>query len=149
MFELLDLSNPDIVGQIKLFVEKGYLGSEQAAFVKTEDIAAFVSSALGERMERACEAGTLRREQQFVMGIEENGELRLIQGIIDAFFEEDGSYVLVDYKTDKRKDEAYFQSNYTRQQKAYKDAIEKATGKKVKEAYLYSTELKKAILLLI
>lgn len=147
VFELLDLCNVDVAGQINNFVQNGYLTSEQAAYVKAEDIKGMLSSPLGQRMKKAYEAGTLRREQQFVMGVEENGELRLIQGIIDAFFEEDGEYVLVDYKTDKQTDEVYFISGYRKQQKAYKDAIEKATGKHVKEAYLYSTALSREILL--
>ncbi|MBO4835071.1 MAG: helicase-exonuclease AddAB subunit AddA [Lachnospiraceae bacterium] len=147
VFELLDLGNPDVAGQIEQFTADGHLSEEQKAYVKVEDIAGFLASALGQRMKKAQENGTLRREQQFVMGVTENGELRLIQGIIDAFFEEDGEIVLLDYKTDRRKDEAYFTSNYINQQAAYKQAIEAATGKRVKEAYLYSTELRKEILL--
>ena len=79
------------------------------------------------------------------MGVEENGELRLIQGIIDAFFEEDGEIVLLDYKTDRQKEEDYFRTHYQKQQEAYKNAIEKATGMHVKEAYLYSTVMAREI----
>ncbi len=145
VFELLDLSNADVAAQIDSFVQDGHLTKEQAAYVKAEEIAAFLASSIGQRMKKAHEAGTLHREQQFVMGVEENGELRLIQGIIDAFFEEDGEVVLVDYKTDRQKDETYFLEHYSKQQKAYKDAIEKATGKHVKEALLYSTVLGREI----
>ena len=145
VFELLDLSNEDMAGQIEQFAADGHLSKEQKAYVKVEDIAGFLQSDLGQRMKKAQERGTLRREQQFVMGVTENGELRLIQGIIDAFFEEDGEIVLLDYKTDRRKDEAYFTSNYINQQAAYKQAIEAACGKRVKEAYLYSTELGREI----
>ena len=145
VFELLDLSNADVAGQIEQFTADGHLSEEQKAYVKVEDIKGFLTSAIGQRMKKAQENGTLRREQQFVMGITENGELRLIQGIIDAFFEEDGEIVLLDYKTDRRKDEAYFTSNYINQQAAYKQAIEAATGKRVKEAVLYSTELGREI----
>ncbi|MBR5930814.1 MAG: helicase-exonuclease AddAB subunit AddA [Lachnospiraceae bacterium] len=145
IFELLDLSNPDIAGQIDQFVAAGHLSEEQKAYVKTEDITGFMESALGQRVKSAQASGKLRREQQFVMGIEENGEQRLIQGIIDAFFEEDGEIVLLDYKTDRQKDESYFTEHYQGQQAAYKQAIEAATGKRVKEAYLYSTELGKEI----
>ena len=143
VFELLDLDNADVAGQIEQFVVAGHLNEEQRAYIKPEDIAGFLASDLGFRMRKA--SGSLRREQQFVMGVTENGELRLIQGIIDAFFEEDGEIVLLDYKTDRQKDEAYFTSHYINQQAAYKKAIEGATGKRVKEAYLYSTELGRAI----
>lgn len=148
VFELLDYENADIAAQIEGFVKNGFLSAERASYVKAEDIEAFCKSPLGQRMKKAGKAGLLHREQQFVMGIDEDGEERLIQGIIDAFFEEeDGRIVLVDYKTDRRKDEEYFRKTYNLQQYAYKIAIENATGKKVKEAYLYLTELKKAILL--
>ena len=51
----------------------------------------------------------LYREQPFVLGVdakelypeEEDGELILIQGIIDAYFEEPDGLVVLDYKTDK------------------------------------------------
>ena len=145
VFELLDLSSDDVVQQIDSFVQNGHLTKEQAAYVKAEEITAFLTSALGQRMKKAYEAGTLRREQQFVMGVEENGELRLIQGIIDAFFEEDGEIVLLDYKTDRQKEEDYFRTHYQKQQEAYKNAIEKATGMHVKEAYLYSTVMAREI----
>ena len=149
VFELLDLSNDDVTQQIASFVQDGHLTKEQAAYVKADEITAFLASAIGQRMKKAYEAGTLRREQQFVMGVEENGELRLIQGIIDAFFEEDGEIVLLDYKTDRQKEEDYFRTHYQKQQEAYKNAIEKATGKKVKEACLYSTALAREIPLAI
>lgn len=60
-------------------------------------------------MEQAARAGKLHREQPFVLGVpaetiqkEWSGdETVLVQGIIDAWFEdEDGAVILVDYKTD-------------------------------------------------
>ena len=59
-------------------------------------------------MAKAQAAGKLHKEQQFVMGIPareiglvDSDELVVIQGIIDAYFEEDGELILVDYKTDR------------------------------------------------
>ena len=59
-------------------------------------------------MQQAAKRGALRREQQFMLEIPvmelypelESEETVLVQGIIDACFEEDGEWVLVDYKTD-------------------------------------------------
>ena len=59
-------------------------------------------------MAKAQASGKLHKEQQFVMGIPareigpvDSDELVVIQGIIDAYFEEDGELILVDYKTDR------------------------------------------------
>ena len=59
-------------------------------------------------MAKAYNNHVLKREQPFVLGYEaskliENipeGETVLMQGVIDAYLEEDGELVLLDYKTD-------------------------------------------------
>ncbi len=130
---------------VKLLFEDGFLTKEQVECINIEDIEKFASSNLGQRMKKAAKENTLRREQQFVAKYIDSGENRLIQGIIDAFFEEDNEIVLVDYKTDKNKDENYFVQTYKPQQDAYSDAIEKATNKKVKEKILYITEIGKEL----
>ncbi len=68
----------------------------------------FLCSETGRRMAKAQASGKLHKEQQFVMGIPareigpvDSDELVVIQGIIDAYFEEDGELILVDYKTDR------------------------------------------------
>ena len=68
-----------------------------------------------------------------------------MQGIIDAFFEEDDGYVLLDYKTDYVKDgeEEDFINKYKIQINLYKDTLNKILGEEVKEAYLYSFYLEK------
>ena len=63
----------------------------------------------------------------------------LLQGVIDCYFEEDGELVLIDYKTDyvepgnteKIKDRYEVQLSY------YSRALEKLTGLKVKDRYIY------------
>ncbi len=69
----------------------------------------------------------------------------LIQGIIDAFFVEDGEIVLLDYKTDKVSDETELVSRYRIQLDYYKEALEASTNMKVKEIYIYSFSLGKEI----
>ena len=144
-FELFDYSDTDIKGQLDKLVDGGFITKEQAELINVKDFENFAGSELGERMRRAFEGKKLKREQQFVMGITENGEQRLIQGIIDAFFEEDDGAVLVDYKTDRNRSEEELKKMYIGQQQAYKMAIESAKGIKVKEMILYSTELSKSI----
>ena len=97
---------------------------------------------------RAEDAGTLRREQPFVIGLPakelypdtESEELVLVQGVIDAFFEEEGSIILMDYKTDRIYEDAKAEltKKYQRQLKYYRRALEMLTGKKVKEVWFYA-----------
>ena len=68
----------------------------------------------------------------------DSGEQVLIQGIIDAYFEEEGDLVLVDYKTDKvhEKNSRSLAEKYQVQLEYYAEALERLTGKKVKEKYI-------------
>lgn len=56
--------------------------------------------------------------------------------------------ILVDYKTDRvfRKNPAELVKKYQVQLVYYAEALEKMTGKKVKEKYIYSVDLGKEIL---
>ena len=69
----------------------------------------------------------------------------LIQGIVDVWFLEDGEIVLLDYKTDMVSSEKTLTDRYAVQLELYKRALEAATGKKVKETYIYSFTLNKVI----
>ena len=74
-------------------------------------------------------------------------ELIMVQGIIDAFFFEDEDIVLVDYKTDRvrRKDGTELVEKYKEQLKYYAQALERLSGRKVKEKIIYSFALSKEI----
>ena len=118
-------------------------------------IMAFLHSSLAGRMAAACLNGKLHREQPFVLGIEADRvnpgfpkeETVLVQGIIDAYFEEDGELVLVDYKTDAVEKEHDLIDRYKVQLDLYERALTQITGKKVKEKLIYSVSLKKTIVL--
>ncbi len=132
--------------QKKDLTEKGHLSEEEAEAIKAEDIRVFLQSGIGQRMQKAALNGMLKREQQFVMSTEIGGNPGgLLQGIIDAFFveaDENGKHVvLVDYKTDRNKEESYYIETYQGQQEQYAKAIEGAMGLPVTEKILYSVEL--------
>ncbi|WP_165443978.1 helicase-exonuclease AddAB subunit AddA [Lachnoclostridium sp. Marseille-P6806] len=86
----------------------GSFTPEEAELLTPEVILPFLHSPLCARMAAAERAGVLCREQPFVMGLPASRidpqfpeqETMLIQGIIDAFFVEDGRLIIVDYKTD-------------------------------------------------
>ena len=114
----------------------------------------FFHSDIAERMKLADQNGKLRKESQFVVGIPakemdkpDSDELILLQGIIDAWFEEDDGLVLVDYKTDHVKEggEKILLDRYQIQLHYYARALAQITGKKVKEAVIYSLALQKEI----
>ena len=65
-------------------------------------------------------------------------ETIVVQGIIDAYFEEDGGIVLLDYKTDSVKDASELVKRYHVQLDKYADVLEQLTGMKVKEKVIYS-----------
>ncbi len=113
VMECLDFTQPfteaSVKNQTEALVSSGRLEKEQAEMVHTDEILTFGRTELCKRMAAADQKGTLHKEQPFVMSLpaceifpEQNSEApTLIQGIIDAFFEEEDGYVLMDYKTDK------------------------------------------------
>lgn len=128
---------------------QGRLSEEYAGAVSRRKIVNFLNSTLGERMARAEQKGKLHREQPFVLGLSASRlgsefpaeETVLIQGIIDAYWEEDGEIVLLDYKTDAVESMQELQNRYETQLDYYKEALEKLTGLPVKECILYSFHL--------
>jgi ATP-dependent exoDNAse (exonuclease V) beta subunit len=74
---------------------------------------------------RAADArGRCRRESPVVHRL---GDGTLVEGIVDLAFEEDGRWIVVDFKTDRELGEQL--DVYTRQVRVYADAIAAATGK--------------------
>ena len=74
-------------------------------------------------------------------------ETILIQGVMDAYFYEDGELVLVDYKTDfvQPGQEQKLVETYRKQLLYYAQALERLTGVRVKEKILYSFGAGKAL----
>ncbi|MBQ6733759.1 MAG: PD-(D/E)XK nuclease family protein, partial [Lachnospiraceae bacterium] len=126
---------------------------EYEAAVDPADIIAFLASPLGERMAKALRNKQLFRERPFVMGLPASRinnefpqeETVLIQGIIDAYFIEDGEVVIVDYKTDRMHRDEDFVEHYRVQLDYYEEALRKITHLPMKEKLIYSVELKKSI----
>ncbi|MBQ8633489.1 MAG: helicase-exonuclease AddAB subunit AddA [Lachnospiraceae bacterium] len=129
-------------------VKDGRLKPEDRDAVNDNKFVKFFASELGIRMCRAEDAGTLRREQPFVIGLpakelypdSESDEIVLVQGVIDAFFEEEDGIVLMDYKTDRIHENAKAEltKKYQSQLGYYRTALEKLTGKPVKEVWFYA-----------
>lgn len=145
----------DLQRQIGEMIEDGRLTEEEAEAVSRDDLMKFLESPIGMRMQKAQEGGALVREQPFVIDIPAN-EIRpeygtqepiLVQGVIDAYFEESDGYVIVDYKTDrvKYRDGRDLAEKYRIQLQYYKQALEQILDIHVKEMYLYSVKLGREI----
>ena len=93
---------------------------------------------------RMLQSGNVRREWAFNLRLTGQQAL-LLQGVIDCAFEENGAWVLVDYKTDRVDDEQTLVNRYAEQLAWYARALTEITGKPVKERYLYALRVGKAI----
>ena len=155
--ENLDFSKKEeLQMQLEELVSCGKISRDEAAAVRLSDIRRFLKTKTGKGMEQAARAGKLHREQPFVLGVpaetiqkEWSGdETVLVQGIIDAWFEdEDGAVVLVDYKTDHIADREKLAERYRGQLSYYAQALEQLTGRTVKTQVIYSFFLGKEIVL--
>ncbi len=125
--------------------EKRYISQAEIDLIDLDKIEQFCQDEIYNRIKKA---KTLWLEKPFVLKKEINGELYHLQGIIDlAFLDNDGQIVILDYKTDSIKDEEQLMERYTTQLALYAEALSTITNCTVKEAYLYSFEIEKNILL--
>ncbi|MBQ3069583.1 MAG: PD-(D/E)XK nuclease family protein, partial [Clostridia bacterium] len=68
-------------------------------------------------------------------------ETVLVQGIVDAVFEENGELVIVDYKTDRVKTADELVLRYRPQLEVYKAALSRALQRPVARSVIYSFHL--------
>ena len=148
---------PDSTEEVAKWIDgmaaSGKIEKEAAKCVKAYDIFRFLETSSGKRMKKAAKSQKLWKEQPFVLGIdakelyseEEDGELILVQGIIDAYFEEEDGLVVLDYKTDRVRKAEELVEKYQEQLRYYAKALEQMTGKKVKEKIIYAFSLGKEI----
>ncbi|MGG4451796.1 helicase-exonuclease AddAB subunit AddA [Brevibacillus porteri] len=112
VFQHLDLKRPldetDIREQVMALAARRFLTDEQVQAVDVPQIARFFADPLGQRMKSAA---VVYRELPFTLVLpayeveaelgEESNEQIVVQGVIDCLLEEqDGSLVLIDFKTD-------------------------------------------------
>ncbi|MDR0949809.1 MAG: helicase-exonuclease AddAB subunit AddA, partial [Lachnospiraceae bacterium] len=131
------------------------LSEEYRKAISQYHLRRFYCQPIAYRMWMAQRKNTLYREQPFVYGINADRllvptgwedqptktETILIQGIIDAYFIEDGEIVLMDYKTDHIESMSQLLNRYQIQLDYYEEALSRLTGLRVKEKNLYSFHL--------
>ncbi|MCI8770892.1 MAG: helicase-exonuclease AddAB subunit AddA [Lachnospiraceae bacterium] len=140
---------------LRQMVQDGYMSEEESRLLDVRKFTGFLRSRIGQRMFAAELDGRLRREQPFMLGFKANQiypeqqseEMIIVQGMIDAFFFENDYIVLIDYKTDfvSFGREKELVKKYRTQLTYYAEALERLTGKKVKEKVIYSFALGKEV----
>ena len=156
-FTLLSEQEADIQlidREIERMLVSGKLSKEYANALWKEKLVRFCKSSVAQRMAKAKAEDRLYREQPFVLGIPASrldpmfpgDETVLIQGIIDVFFEENGEYILLDYKTDKVDNGQQLIDRYKAQMDYYQESIVAMKGK-VAQKIIYSFALGEEIML--
>ncbi|HOA31859.1 MAG TPA: PD-(D/E)XK nuclease family protein, partial [Clostridia bacterium] len=134
-------------GLIDKMLKNRFITEVQAKAIERKLIARFILSPFAKRI---MQADRVEREVPFTI-IKKWGELLgkrdehadenvAVQGIIDCYFEEDGEIVVVDFKSDYIPQKNMMEvvvNRYKIQIDLYKEALEKITGRKVKESYIY------------
>ena len=117
---------------------------EQREMLDIASLERFFESDLYKRIN---ESKRVYREKRFsVNDGASGGESFLVQGVIDCFFENaDGTYTVVDYKTDRVKTPDELISRHRVQISYYRRAVESMTGCKVSQTLLYSFALGREI----
>lgn len=149
---LAQYTQASLTKELDALVTKGTFTEEERNLLSDTSLYKFFSSDLGKRL---INAKRIEREMPFSMLFEgkrvydtlEDGENLFLQGIIDTAFEEDGEWVLVDYKTDRVKSGEELIKRYKIQMDLYKEALQRLTGMPVKVCYIYSFRLHDAIII--
>jgi ATP-dependent helicase/nuclease subunit A len=124
----------------------GELSEEMEKLVRPSQIESFAKSDVALRMAKAAARGELFKEKPFVM----KHEGVLVQGIIDVFWMEEDSLVLLDYKTDRVDAAEELITRYKTQLDLYADALARIFSDEekqvtVKESLIYSFALQETI----
>lgn len=137
-------------------LEQNYPESKQiSAKWLYRGIEAFLFSEQGEKIRKMDEAGKVKKELPFTVGLPvslinqdtEAEDTVVVQGVIDTCADMGNHLCLIDYKTDQIKEgeEQQLLDRYGNQMLYYKAALEQILEKRVSEIYLYSFSLKKFI----
>lgn len=134
-------------------VQKGRLTAEEAKALRRKELLQFFRSGLAQRMRKADHIETERtfsllmqpKELFFGKAYQDVTDQILVNGIIDCYFIENNEVILLDYKSDRVYDEEELKGRYHIQLNLYRIALERALGLTVKETYLYSFAMGRAI----
>lgn len=150
------LTEDDIQKQAELMVQNEIISPIQRDSLSYYDIAGFFQSSLGKRIKNSPK---VMREIPFMVMLPATQVLDkpdipleekiLVQGTADCLFEEQDSYIILDYKTDMVTQETIvdLKERYRMQLDIYAHAIEAIMKKPVREKILYSFTIGEALVL--
>lgn len=139
--------------QIDMMVVRELLTEEEAEIVDISKIKTFFNSQLGNRIlkspkvYREVDFNIKKKAEDVIEGLNQCDESLLVQGSIDCYFQEGEALILVDYKSDHvlYNNINNIVSRYDIQLELYKEALERITGKKVLETYLYLFDIDREV----
>ena len=145
------------IEKIRGFIEKlcknNIITEKEAEIIDVNTIFDFTKSDLFKKLKNA---KNVFKEIPFYINLpakeiyeEDIDEHILVQGVIDLYYiNSEGEIILVDYKTDyvPNKDESILINRYSKQLEIYKRALKECYNQDIDKVYIYSTYLKKQIL---
>ncbi len=148
------VTKDDILLQIENMIKCELLTEEEAQAANMNQILGFLNSEIGHRIRNASRVhrevpfNLRKKAHELLDDLQPNEDTLLIQGVIDCFFEEEGEWILVDYKTDyvnSGEKLLLLKERYRIQLDLYSEALEQITGKPVKERILYLLSINQAV----
>lgn len=137
-------SEETIKEELDALTKRGLFTEREAEAIRIPSVTAFFGSEIGKRL---ITSPRVEREREFNLLMEasaltdsDSDEPILLQGVIDCCFMENGEWVLIDHKTthvDPARDIKATAELYRRQLELYASALERLTGARVKEKYVY------------
>ena len=102
----------------------------------------FFNSDIGKEAISASKENRLYKEKPFTLEMTRDGREILVQGVIDCLIIKDDSAILIDYKSNKTRDNSEgekkrIRDTYSTQIEIYEEAVKKGTSAKKTESYLY------------
>lgn len=146
-----------IENEAERLLKSGFITKRMHEIIDYSSILKFLNCDLYKRMK---ESPRIYRERRFNLRLPAleftektdsalKDEFILVQGVIDLYFDNgDGTFTLVDFKTDNVTEESGEEiliSRHSEQMKYYKRAIEEITGKPVTDSFIYSFSLSREI----
>ncbi len=156
MMEYIDIGRHGFQSEaeIELFkenlVKEKKLSQEQSEVIPSSQIFSFLQSDLGKRARKAQKCAQEFRFSLLVpacdLGCESREEI-LLQGVVDCWFEEEDGIVLLDFKSDKVKEEelAKKAKEHGNQMRVYRSALTRILKKPVKETVLWFFKLNQGV----
>lgn len=151
--QFFDYGGPAPEKQLEQMQARGIVSDREAAAVDLARVRRFLQSPLAARIRQSPRAYSEYRFTSDLPAKQYRPDLTgpaadarvLLQGVVDLFFEEGDGLVVVDYKTDRNADPAYFQHKYKLQMDLYSAAVSRIVGKPVRERIIYAFHMNQEI----